>query len=181
MLNAVSWVQDANWRELVKFCAARGAYRGAGSESLSQLMRGQYSQDMPIPGETGDRHTLSHGLACIHWHILTDRDTCQEMVCVCACTHICSTPWEHASTQQQFRAVGQGGLQPGPVCFPCLAKSETTCRDGPAPACTLQPTRCSVSTIWVQDQHKCSYVAYSLTEACMQHMYRHAHRRAAVC
>lgn len=59
-------LQDANWSELLKFCAARGAYRGAGSESLSQLMRGQYDQDMPLPGETGDKghHTLT--LAYMH-------------------------------------------------------------------------------------------------------------------
>jgi len=32
--------QDASWRELIKFCAARGAYRGAGSGHMQALLRG---------------------------------------------------------------------------------------------------------------------------------------------
>lgn len=39
----ISWhllcLQDASWRQLLKFCAARGAFRGAGSESYSRLLR----------------------------------------------------------------------------------------------------------------------------------------------
>ena len=44
-------VQDPNWSELVKYCAARGAYRGAGSESLGMLVRNQPSEDSYLPGE----------------------------------------------------------------------------------------------------------------------------------
>ena len=32
-------LQDASWRQLLKFCAARGAFRGAGSERYSRLLR----------------------------------------------------------------------------------------------------------------------------------------------
>ena len=32
-------MQDPNWRELLRFCAARGAYRGAGSETLADILR----------------------------------------------------------------------------------------------------------------------------------------------
>ena len=39
----ISWhllcLQDASWRQLLKFCAARGAFRGAGSESYRRLLR----------------------------------------------------------------------------------------------------------------------------------------------
>lgn len=44
-------MQDPNWSELVKYCAARGAYRGAGSESLGMLVRNQPSEDSYLPGE----------------------------------------------------------------------------------------------------------------------------------
>lgn len=54
----MSCLQDPNWSELVKYCAARGAYKGAGAESLTQLVRGQYSQDTALPGETGMRGRL---------------------------------------------------------------------------------------------------------------------------
>lgn len=37
----------------MKYCAARGAYKGSGVESLSQLMRGQYSHEASLPGESG--------------------------------------------------------------------------------------------------------------------------------
>ena len=37
----------------MKYCAARGAYKGAGAESLSQLIRGQYGHEAPLPGESG--------------------------------------------------------------------------------------------------------------------------------
>ena len=33
-------MQDANWRELLRFCFARGAYRGAGADLLRSLTRG---------------------------------------------------------------------------------------------------------------------------------------------
>ncbi len=33
-------MQDTNWRELLRFCFARGAYRGAGADLLRNLMRG---------------------------------------------------------------------------------------------------------------------------------------------
>ena len=32
-------LQDTSWRQLLKFCAARGAFRGAGSETYSRLFR----------------------------------------------------------------------------------------------------------------------------------------------
>ena len=52
---SVCWTQDPNWSELVKYCAARGAYRGAGSEALGQLVRNQPSDDSYLPGQdTGD-------------------------------------------------------------------------------------------------------------------------------
>lgn len=35
----VDRVQDKNWRELLRFCAARGAYRGAGSDIMRGLLR----------------------------------------------------------------------------------------------------------------------------------------------
>lgn len=35
----------------MKYCAARGAYRGAGSEALGQLVRNQPSVDSHLPGE----------------------------------------------------------------------------------------------------------------------------------
>ena len=39
----------------MKYCAARGAYRGAGSEALGQLVRNQPSDDSYLPGEnTGE-------------------------------------------------------------------------------------------------------------------------------
>ena len=44
-------MQDPNWSELVKYCAARGAYRGAGSESLGLLVRNQPADDSYLPGE----------------------------------------------------------------------------------------------------------------------------------
>ena len=44
-------MQDPNWSELVKYCAARGAYRGAGSESLGMLVRNQPLEDSYLPGE----------------------------------------------------------------------------------------------------------------------------------
>ncbi|KAL0043157.1 hypothetical protein WJX79_010911 [Trebouxia sp. C0005] len=47
-------MQDPNWSELVKYCAARGAYRGAGSESLGMLVRNQPSEDSYLPGEDQD-------------------------------------------------------------------------------------------------------------------------------
>lgn len=54
------WAQDPNWSELVKYCAARGAYRGAGSEALGQLVRIQPSDDSYLPGETsGDLAELA--------------------------------------------------------------------------------------------------------------------------
>ena len=33
-------MQDANWRELLRFCFARGAFRGAGADLLRSLTRG---------------------------------------------------------------------------------------------------------------------------------------------
>ena len=52
--------QDPNWSELVKYCAARGAYRGAGSESLGILVRNQPSEDSYLPGEdSGKRRSFS--------------------------------------------------------------------------------------------------------------------------
>ena len=33
-------MQDPNWRELLRFCFARGAYRGAGAGLLRNLTRG---------------------------------------------------------------------------------------------------------------------------------------------
>ena len=33
-------MQDGNWRELLRFCFARGAYRGAGADLLRSLTRG---------------------------------------------------------------------------------------------------------------------------------------------
>lgn len=47
---ADQFMQDPNWSELVKYCAARGAYRGAGSESLGILVRNQPSEDSYLPG-----------------------------------------------------------------------------------------------------------------------------------
>ena len=32
--------QDASWRELLKFCAARGAFRGAGAEHMASILYG---------------------------------------------------------------------------------------------------------------------------------------------
>ncbi|KAL3141854.1 hypothetical protein ABBQ32_004519 [Trebouxia sp. C0010 RCD-2024] len=48
-------MQDPNWSELVKYCAARGAYRGAGSEALGQLVRNQPSDDSYLPGESAEQ------------------------------------------------------------------------------------------------------------------------------
>lgn len=31
--------QDPSWRELLRFCALRGAYRGAGSELMAAMLR----------------------------------------------------------------------------------------------------------------------------------------------
>lgn len=44
----------------MKYCAARGAYRGAGSEALGQLVRNQPSDDSYLPGEiSGDSAKLA--------------------------------------------------------------------------------------------------------------------------
>lgn len=52
-------MQDPNWSELVKYCAARGAYRGAGSESLGILVRNQPSEDSYLPGEDSGKCRFS--------------------------------------------------------------------------------------------------------------------------
>lgn len=33
-------LQDASWRQLIKFCAARGAYRDVGVDQMRALLRG---------------------------------------------------------------------------------------------------------------------------------------------
>lgn len=35
-----SLMQDRSWREVLRFCAARGAYRGAGYSAMTRLLRG---------------------------------------------------------------------------------------------------------------------------------------------
>ena len=44
-------MQDASWRELIKFCAARGAYRGAGAEHMRSLLRTGSADDDKLFGE----------------------------------------------------------------------------------------------------------------------------------
>lgn len=43
-------MQDANWRQLVRYCAARGAYRGAGYEAMQRVMRqpSHPAEDLPL-------------------------------------------------------------------------------------------------------------------------------------
>ena len=42
--NELSAMQDAHWRELLRHCAARGAYLGAGASQIADLVR----QDAPV-------------------------------------------------------------------------------------------------------------------------------------
>ena len=67
-------VQDASWRELLRFCAARGAFRGAGSEIISSLMRDGAPGDGSLFGFADAlssqaprvRARPSNGRACLH-------------------------------------------------------------------------------------------------------------------
>ncbi|KAK9829778.1 hypothetical protein WJX72_007868 [[Myrmecia] bisecta] len=46
-------MQDDSWRELVRHCAARGAYRGAGAETMAQLVRSDALSVARVPGLDG--------------------------------------------------------------------------------------------------------------------------------
>ncbi|DBA76409.1 TPA: hypothetical protein ACH3X1_010114 [Trebouxia sp. C0004] len=59
-------MQDPNWSELVKYCAARGAYRGAGSESLGVLVTNQPSEDSYLPDEPLEEDSLEIQQAVSH-------------------------------------------------------------------------------------------------------------------
>ena len=44
--------QDPCWRELLRFCASRGAYKGAGSYAITQLVRSEGLSSVDYPGLT---------------------------------------------------------------------------------------------------------------------------------
>ena len=51
-------LQDPCWRELLRFCASRGAYKGAGSYAITQLVRSEGMSSVDYPGLTEAlRHT----------------------------------------------------------------------------------------------------------------------------
>ena len=43
-------MQEASWRELVRFCAARGAYRGAGAGAMASVVRSSAMSNVGFPG-----------------------------------------------------------------------------------------------------------------------------------
>ena len=58
--------QDANWRELLRFCFARGAYRGAGVDLLSTVTRSGDTDDGGLFGVTTDRDGMQ-ALLMLRW------------------------------------------------------------------------------------------------------------------
>lgn len=56
-------MQDVNWRELLKSCAARGAFRGAGSDHMAALLYGvsDESDGEEADGSGGDEGHESEG------------------------------------------------------------------------------------------------------------------------
>ena len=48
-------MQDANWRELLRFCFVRGAYRGAGADLLKTVTRSGDTDDSSLFGVTNNQ------------------------------------------------------------------------------------------------------------------------------
>lgn len=62
-------LQDANWRELLRFCFVRGAYRGAGADLLRNLTRSGDGGNHSLFGvtDTQDGAQALLNFACL-WH-----------------------------------------------------------------------------------------------------------------
>ena len=50
--------QDANWRELLRFCFVRGAYRGAGVDLLKTVTRSDDMDDGDLFGVKNDQNGM---------------------------------------------------------------------------------------------------------------------------
>ena len=55
-------MQEASWRELVRFCAARGAYRGAGAGTMASVVRSSAMSNVGFPGLVDGPENDSEGV-----------------------------------------------------------------------------------------------------------------------
>lgn len=92
----VAMVQDKNWRELLKYCAAREAYRGYGASEMEHWKRSEDAADdlwWSLAIDENLEHTGTQGpLAVGGRAILRNRSTCMVLVHVENCLQVIVAP-----------------------------------------------------------------------------------------
>lgn len=96
-------MQDGNWRELLRHCAARGAYKGAGANLLDSFFTPGTQEHVQIDADEAQVSlaalsmasciTVQHKLGCqsdhaaraVHVHDQAVTDRCSERSCMCTC------------------------------------------------------------------------------------------------
>ena len=90
ILDSDACMQDANWRELLRFCFVRGAYRGAGADLLGNLLRTGNADDGSLFGVTEDQDGAQYAFGVIRL-LQRGRMRCRFWLVAASCIFIKST------------------------------------------------------------------------------------------